>query len=348
LRCAAQSATAETGGVVPDRDDPEGATTHDDVVHAVQRFALTWTQASSLLHDGLLDVDFSPTEARVMFELGQRDTVEIASLRARLHLNSGYLSRILARFEADGLLTRSRSRTDARRQVLRLTEAGVRSYRTLEERSAGEVAKLLAGVEPSAHARLVDALRTVEDLLAGPAATWTVRLRAPRPGELSWLAHRYAATAGSEEEAEARGARALCDYWASTDGRRTAWVADAGRSPVGGLVCLSAGEAGTAQVPLVFVEPAARRRGIGTRLLDEAVRHSAAAGYERITLPSYAGTAAAERLARRCGFRRTPDQVSDVTVGRTAGDRWLRDLHKDAGSVPPTGATTPQPVHENL
>ena len=49
---------------------------------------------------GLLDTPYSLTEARVLFELGQRDEAEVADLRRTLDLDAGYLSRLLARFVA--------------------------------------------------------------------------------------------------------------------------------------------------------------------------------------------------------------------------------------------------------
>ena len=59
-----------------------------------------------------------------MFELAQRDANEVTDLRRTVDIDTGYLSRILARFESDGLISRQRSATDGRRQVIRLTDTG--------------------------------------------------------------------------------------------------------------------------------------------------------------------------------------------------------------------------------
>src|SRR2546430_10696557 len=101
------------------------------------------TATIGVLRDGLLRTPYSLTEARVIFELAQRDETEVLALRRTLDLDAGYLSRILARFAADGLVDRVRSTTDGRRQVIRLTPSGRDAYTLLDERSRAAVHPLL-------------------------------------------------------------------------------------------------------------------------------------------------------------------------------------------------------------
>lgn len=80
----------------------------------------------------------------MIFELAQAPSTDMAALRAKLALDSGNLSRLLSRFDAAGLIARTPSATDGRRQALKLTAAGRRLFRTLDERSDRQVAELLA------------------------------------------------------------------------------------------------------------------------------------------------------------------------------------------------------------
>src|SRR3954452_10766930 len=88
----------------------------------VRRFSRFYTNLLGVLRAGLLDSPFSLTEARVLFELGQESATEVARLRRAVDIDAGYLSRILARLEHDGLAVRDRSAVDGRRQVIRLTD----------------------------------------------------------------------------------------------------------------------------------------------------------------------------------------------------------------------------------
>src|SRR4029077_3727636 len=107
----------------------------DGQVTAVREFNRFYTNVIGLLREGLLDTPYSLAEARVLFELAREEEAETAHLRRWLDIDAGYLSRLLARFEADGLVTRPRSPLDGRRQVIGLTGAGRAVQADLDARS---------------------------------------------------------------------------------------------------------------------------------------------------------------------------------------------------------------------
>ena len=101
-----------------------GATVTDEgagAVAAVRAFNRFYTNVIGLLRSNHLDSPYSLTEARVLFELARQEETEVAALRRSLDIDAGYLSRILARFDADKLTVRQRWSADGRRQVIRLT-----------------------------------------------------------------------------------------------------------------------------------------------------------------------------------------------------------------------------------
>ena len=72
---------------------------------AVRAFNRLDTNMIGLLRGKYLDTPYSLTEARILFELAQRDASEVTDLRRTLDIDAGYLSRILARFSSGGLVT---------------------------------------------------------------------------------------------------------------------------------------------------------------------------------------------------------------------------------------------------
>src|SRR5207247_6452642 len=125
-RCAQQS--VDLGNDFVDSDSMRAPTVVDEQVAAVRAFNRHYTAAMGLLREGLLHSPYSLTEARVIFELAQREQTEVSELRRTLDVDAGYLSRLLARLEASGLVERERSPRDGRRQLTRLTDDGRMVY----------------------------------------------------------------------------------------------------------------------------------------------------------------------------------------------------------------------------
>src|SRR5215470_18291833 len=114
----------------------------EDRVAAVRRFSRFYTNVLGLLQEGLLDTEFSLTEARVIFELAAAGPADAASLKRRLDIDPGYLSRLLARLDQAGLISRRRDPGDGRRQVIELTAEGRKAASTLGERSDRQVREI--------------------------------------------------------------------------------------------------------------------------------------------------------------------------------------------------------------
>ena len=89
----------------------------DRRVAAVRAFNRFYTRRIGVVGAGYLQSPFSLTEARVLYELAQPDDLTAVQIGAELDLDAGYLSRMLRRFEQDGLLTRGPSSADRRQNT---------------------------------------------------------------------------------------------------------------------------------------------------------------------------------------------------------------------------------------
>src|SRR5215470_16933254 len=92
-----------------------------DRVAAVRRFNRFYTQRIGLLREAWANSQFSLTEARVLYEIVQRDKPTASEVARELALDAGYLSRILRGFEVRGLIVRETSDSDGRQSLLSMT-----------------------------------------------------------------------------------------------------------------------------------------------------------------------------------------------------------------------------------
>jgi len=299
-------------------------------VTAVREFNRFYTGVIGLLREGLLDTPYSLTEARVLFELAREDAVEAAHLRRWLDIDAGYLSRLLARFEADGLVRRTRSPADGRRQVIGLTGPGRAVQADLDARSGAQIRALLGAVTPDGRHRLAAAMASIREILgpAPPPAAFV--LRPPVPGDLGWVVQRhgalYAAEYGWDASFEALVARIVADYAARGDHRReSAWIAELGGEPTGCVFCMRQTDT-TAQLRLLLVEPRARGLGMGGRLVAECVSFARRAGYREMVLWTNDVLHAARRIYQQAGFQLTGSEPHRSFGHDLVGQDWRLPL----------------------
>jgi DNA-binding MarR family transcriptional regulator/GNAT superfamily N-acetyltransferase len=274
----------------------------------------------------LLDTPYSLTEARVIFELAQAGSAELADLRASLGLDSGYLSRIMNRFKADGLVDTGPSAADGRRQIVTLTRRGRGVFDMLDARSSAEMGSLLDGLGDEDRRRLVDAISTAHEILERGGRPKPCRIRSLGPGDLGWVVQRhgaiYAEEYGWDDTFEAQVARIVADYVDQRDpARDAAWIAELDGEPVGCVFCIHADDS-TAQLRLLLVEAAARGYGVGSRLVDTCVRFAAEAGYAGIKLWTNDVLVSARRIYQAAGFKLVEEQAHHSYGHDLVGQTW--------------------------
>ena len=302
----------------------------DAAVAAVREFNRFYTNVIGLLRGKYLDTPYSLTEARLLFELAQRDTSEVTDLRRTVDIDPGYLSRILARFESDGLIVRQRSAADGRRQVIRLSDRGREVVSGLDARSAEQTRGMLAGLRDDERRQLLDAMRVITGSLAGSPPPRGYLLRAPRPGDMGWVVQRngavYAEEFGWDSSYEALVARIVADYVDHRDPEaEAAWIAEVDGVPAGCVFCVRENDS-TARLRLLLVEPWARGLGIGARLVDEVLRFARQAGYTQITLWTNDVLVDARRIYQRAGFTLDSENRHHSFGQDLVGQDWSRPL----------------------
>ena len=299
-------------------------------VDQVRRFNRLYTRRIGVLQDGYLSSPYSLAEVRVLYELAHQPRSTAGALARGLELDPGYLSRILARFESDGLIARQRSAADGRRQVIRLTGSGREVVSGLDSRSAEQTRGMLAGLRDDDRRRLLDAMRTITGTLAGSPPPRGYLLRTPRPGDMGWVVQRngavYAEEFGWDSSYEALVARIVADYVDHRDPKaEAAWIAEVDGTPAGCVFCVRE-DAITARLRLLLVEPWARGLGIGARLVDEVLRFARQAGYTQITLWTNDVLEDARRIYQRAGFTLDSESPHHSFGADLTGQNWSRAL----------------------
>jgi DNA-binding MarR family transcriptional regulator/GNAT superfamily N-acetyltransferase len=304
----------------------------DQRIDAVRKFNRFYTKQIGLLHEGLLRSPFSLTESRVLYELAHRQEPTATELGRELGLDAGYLSRLLRKFEQQGLIDKLPNAADGRQSLLSLTAAGRKAFAPLDEGSRGEIGDLLARLAVSDQRRLMAAIRTITDLLDDRTSNAPVPylLRPHRPGDMGWVVHRqavlYAEEYGWDGTFEALVAEIAAKFIQNFDSKwERCWIAERDGEAVGSIFLVRETDE-IAKLRLLYVEPKARGLGIGRRLIEECLRFAQQVGYRKVTLWTNDILSAARHLYEEFGFQLIREERHHSFGHDLVGQYWAVDL----------------------
>lgn len=302
----------------------------------LRQFNRFYTRRLGLLDAGHLDSPFSLAEVRVLYELAHRDHPTASDIAALLGMDEGYLSRLLRRFRQRGLVRARRASTDGRQRWLSLTPAGQKAYRDLDERATAGVVAMIQDLDPADRQQLVDAAVTIEALLdrltaGAPGPGDAVELRTPLPGDLGWVVERHGEVYGQEYGWNAAFERLVAgivgEYAAAGEGPvQRCWIATVGGRRAGSIFLMPGPAADVGRLRLLLVEPWARGRGVGSRLVEACIEAARSAGLRRITLWTNDVLAAARHLYERAGFQCVHRERHTRFGKPLEGQTWELDL----------------------
>jgi ribosomal protein S18 acetylase RimI-like enzyme len=155
-------------------------------------------------------------------------------------------------------------------------------------------------------------MQAIENILgeeSTPPASYL--LRPHEPGDIGWIIHRHGAVYyeeyGFDETFEALVADILVQFIRKHDPRRERiWIAEQDGERIGSVMVVDAGDQ-VAQLRLLLVEPKARGKGVGSRLIAECLKFSKRNRYQKIRLWTQSNLVAARHLYIKAGFRRVEE-----------------------------------------
>lgn len=281
----------------------------DETIADIRAFNRFYTAQIGLLEEHYAEGPLSLPEARVLYEIDARGHTTAGELFRALRMDRGYLSRMLRKFAAAGLTSISPNLGDRRSNNLALTTDGDIIVERLNERSDEAVSQLIYKLSESERRELADAMRIVRRLLRDASLTkGPVVIRGHRLGELGWLIHRqgliYNEQFGWNIEFEALIAGIYSQYQTAPDTpAKDLWVAEQDGRIVGSIFVMpSDGLPGSAQLRMLYVEPAARGQGVGAALVAQAVSFAREKGYERMRLWTHTNQESARKVYAAAGF----------------------------------------------
>ncbi|MFF2015442.1 GNAT family N-acetyltransferase [Paenibacillus sp. NPDC058177] len=284
------------------------------VVPIVRRFNRFYTNILGLLDQHLLNSEFSLSEARVLYEIQNTENCTAKMLIDQLKLDAGYLSRILKRFEKQGISYRIKSKDDGRSYHLFLTDQGKDIFSRLDTMSEEQVRQLVNNL-PEQHQRSIGKhMMAIENVLSDNShKVQNVHIRSDlKPGDIGYLIHLhgwvYAKECGYNHVFEGYVCKTFYEFFEkySPDKDRF-WFAEVGGEIVGAIAIVGHSSE-KAQLRWFIIHPEFRGIGLGRTLLQEALDYCKERKYQTVFLETTEDQTKAIQMYQNVGFKKTAER----------------------------------------
>lgn len=270
------------------------------LIGQLRSFNRTVTQSIGVLEDNYLGRSRPLAECRLLFEIGA-DGATVQSLRARLDLDSGYLSRLLRSLESQGLISIRPDPADRRVRIAELTKSGRLELEELDRLTDELAGSIIEPLTMSQRQRLGAAMAEAEALLL--AASARIEEESPWHPEAQHCLELYYAELRARFEKgfdpNYESAPALGEF---APPRGSFLIIRVRGLPVG---CGGLQPLGTdrAYLKRMWIAKARRGLGLGKRLLGALESKAAALNYRTVCLETNAALGEAQQLYRRSGYQ---------------------------------------------
>jgi DNA-binding MarR family transcriptional regulator/GNAT superfamily N-acetyltransferase len=271
----------------------------EDLIATVRSFNRTTTERIGALSDDFLGRDRPLGQARLLWEIGH-DGADVRDLRARLGLDSGYVSRLLRVLERDGLITVTPGSADGRVRRAALSARGLEEWRELDSRSDALASSVLEPLSDRQCGELVAAMQTVERFLT--ASIVSVAAEDPRSPAARACLQRYFLEIGERFDGGFDPDRSPVHAEELTPPAGLLLVARL-RGDAVGLGGLRLHGPEPAEIKRMWVAPGVRGLGLGRRILYELERRAREAGAPAVRLETNRSLTEAISLYRGSGYR---------------------------------------------
>ncbi|HEX6370970.1 MAG TPA: helix-turn-helix domain-containing GNAT family N-acetyltransferase [Longimicrobium sp.] len=268
-------------------------------VAQVRRFNRLVTQRAGALDDHFLGRGRPLGESRVLWEIGSSGA-DLRDLRARLGLDSGYLSRLVQSLASAGLVTLRSGPHDERVRRADLTPAGLAEVAEMDRRSDDAAESILAPLTESQRERLVAAMAEVQRLLQAAGAR--MERVDPASAAARWCVSRYfAELAARFENGFDPGQSLPLDDTEMRPPLGAFLVASVDGEPVacGGMKRIAPG---IGYLKRMWVHPSVRGLGFGGRMLAALESQARELGFTTLRLETNRALTEAIRLYESTGY----------------------------------------------
>lgn len=287
------------------------------IIPIIREFNRFYTKILGLLDKHLLDSEFSLSEVRVLYEIGNAQHCTASVLTEQLGLDPGYLSRILKRFDKLGLTYRVQSKEDGRSSLLYLSELGEETLARMNALSDDQIRDMIIDLPSKSRADIARSMTAIQNELSGQPTKRSIQFRTElKPGDAGALIHLhgwvYAKECGYNHIFEGYVCKTFYKLLQTySPNKDRFWLAEADNEIVGSIAVIGHSDE-RAQIRWFILHPDYRGMGIGKKLIEDAIAYCREKGYRSVFLETTEDQETAIAMYTKQGFVKIKEQENDA------------------------------------
>lgn len=294
----------------------------------IRSFNRFYTKVLGLLDQYLLDSGYSLTEVRVLHEINKLNHCTAIALGNQLEIDRSYMSRILKHLEKDELITKVQSEQDNRVYYIELTQKGGEMIIELSKKSDEQIEKLFEHLSLEELTKVLEAMKIIKNRIS--ESLYPITIRNFVPEDIDYVISRHQNLFPSEYGLSSLfikdvdkvvnqfvlnyDASMECLLIAEEDGRKL------------GSIAIAKVDNTTAQLRFFLLEPDARGKGLGNKLVNNVLKFCREKGYKHIFLETISVLKTARHIYKNRGFVITHTEECPAWGKDLVKERWDLDL----------------------
>ncbi|SEW33531.1 bifunctional helix-turn-helix transcriptional regulator/GNAT family N-acetyltransferase [[Clostridium] fimetarium] len=299
-----------------------------NTISQIRSFNRFYTNVLGLLDQHILDSEYSLTEVRVLHEICKTNQCTAIVLGNQLEIDRSYMSRIIKHLEKGELITKLQSKQDNRVYYIALTEKGLGIIVELNKKSDEQISQLFKHLGQEELSKVLEAMSVIKKRVS--ESLYPITIRNFVKDDIEYLILRHQILYPSEYDLssvfvnnvntvihqfiEHFDASKECILIAEVDGQRL------------GSIAIAKSDTKTAQLRFFLLEPEARGKGIGKKLIENALEFCREKGYTHIFLETISRLKTARYIYKSKGFKITHTHENPAWGKDVIEERWDLDL----------------------
>ena len=300
-----------------------------DIVTEIRGFNRFYTDILGLLNQRILDSGYSLTEARILFEISKCQVCTANQLCSALNIDRSYMSRIIRKFEKDGLVKRENDSNDNRNMLIQMTAKGETIFHDLNERSNKQIEEMLSKLDNHDCEDLIRAIRTVKKYFM--VAEKNMKIRPYSEKDIKYVIDRQLSLYEAErhfvtqvwKDYLIKGVLSLVKRFDKE--KDCMLILECDENPMG-CIAITHVQEYVAQLRYFFLEPELRGLGAGTKLLNAALEFCEAKKYQKVFLWTVSAQESARKLYKKAGFEITETHENSDWGSPVLEEKWELDI----------------------